>query len=242
MKSFEVHRKKPHLYVVFDGLEDPELITLKGRKALEWAKVIFYDNTVKKGLLSIAGPECRFINIDSMMGYERLIVFYTYRYNQAVWLTSDDPEVMQRIPYVIERGVTVTSVPGIPAALSVPVSIGIPPTRRGANESVWIMEHSELTDAAYRNLRCAARSSAALIIKIKMMHSIGKVAQVIKTVRGEHEPMVIVKEGNRINGTAGIFSSLSYREDGTKTILVIGKIASAHMNFGAYPSAMDIAI
>ena len=53
----------PELFIVGAGPGDPELITVKGYKALQQADVILYDNLANKELLAIARDTCEKIYV-----------------------------------------------------------------------------------------------------------------------------------------------------------------------------------
>ena len=53
----------PELYVVGAGPGDPDLLTIKGYKALQIAAVILYDNLANKQLLDIAPENCEKIYV-----------------------------------------------------------------------------------------------------------------------------------------------------------------------------------
>ncbi|MFQ5656887.1 MAG: uroporphyrinogen-III C-methyltransferase, partial [Candidatus Methylomirabilales bacterium] len=60
------------VYLVGAGPGDPELLTLKGKRALEEADVIVYDYLANERLLSHARPEAERICVGKEAGVHRL--------------------------------------------------------------------------------------------------------------------------------------------------------------------------
>ncbi|MEL6452606.1 MAG: siroheme synthase CysG [Pseudomonadota bacterium] len=140
--------RKGHVAFVGAGPGDPELLTLKARKALDEADVVIYDRLISKEILELARREATMIDVgkeafgpstpqDTING---LIVEHGLAGAQVVRLKSGDATVFGRldeeIEAVTEAGVDYHIVPGITAASAAVASIGQSLTRRGRNSSV----------------------------------------------------------------------------------------------------------
>ncbi|MEX0364655.1 MAG: uroporphyrinogen-III C-methyltransferase, partial [Ruegeria sp.] len=130
------------------GPGDPELLTLKARKALEEADVVIYDRLISKEILELARREATMIDVGKeafgpstpQETINDLIVEHGLKGSQVVRLKSGDATVFGRldeeIEAVTEAGVDYHIVPGITAASAAVASIGQSLTRRGRNSSV----------------------------------------------------------------------------------------------------------
>src|SRR5690349_6782287 len=172
----------PTLKIVGAGPGDPELITLKGMKALQSADVILYDALASSKLLEYATPNCKRVFVGKRRGKKefsqeeinQLIVFYATRYGTVVRLKGGDPNVFGRgheeLEYATRRGVEVIVIPGISSALAAPSSAGIPLTKRGVNESFWVVTGTLSSGELSNDIHLAAQSTATVIILMGLSH------------------------------------------------------------------------
>src|SRR5690349_15167783 len=97
-------QKSPTVTMVGAGPGDPDLITMKGIKALRNADVILYDALVSPELLELARPSCKKVYVGKRKGKKefsqeeinQLIVFYATRYTNIVRLKGGDSYVFGR--------------------------------------------------------------------------------------------------------------------------------------------------
>ncbi|MDA1154957.1 MAG: siroheme synthase CysG [Proteobacteria bacterium] len=140
--------KAGHVDLVGAGPGDPELLTLKARKALDKADVVIHDNLVTGEILELARREATIIDAGKQ-GFGRampqdqinaLIVQHALDGHHVVRLKAGDPTVFGRldeeISAIIDAGVSYTIVPGITAASAAVAGIGQSLTQRGRNSSV----------------------------------------------------------------------------------------------------------
>ncbi|WP_299614301.1 siroheme synthase CysG [uncultured Tateyamaria sp.] len=140
--------RKGHVAFVGAGPGDPELLTLKARKALDEADVVIYDRLISTEILELARREATMIDVGKeafgpstpQETINDLIVEHGLKGAQVVRLKSGDATVFGRLDEEIEAvtdaGVDYHIVPGITAASAAVASIGQSLTRRGRNSSV----------------------------------------------------------------------------------------------------------
>ena len=231
----------PRLYLVGAGPGDPDLITVKAVKILQEADVILYDALAAKELLNYARPGCKLINVGKRKGkvsasqhdINELIVKSAYRYSCIVRLKGGDPFVFGRgheeWEYAAQHGIAVTYIPGISSSVSGPASVGIPLTKRGVNESFWVITGTLASGEVSSDFRLAAQSTATIIILMGMSH-LHEIANLIGHVRSTNEPMAIVQNATLTNqkfvrGNAGnIFELATEHSLQTPAVIVIGKV------------------
>lgn len=140
---------KGHVVFVGAGPGDPELITLRGWRALQEADVVLYDSLVDERLLQGLDAELVFVGKRCgrhSMPQERiseLLVRHALRGKHVVRLKGGDPTVLGRTGEEALRlaasGIPFEIVPGVSSALAAPAFAGIPVTHRGLADSVCIV-------------------------------------------------------------------------------------------------------
>jgi len=232
----------PTLYIIGAGPGDPELISIKGSQELQRADVILYDALVSPDLLTTyAKRSCKLVNVGKRKGkreftqeeINQLLVFYAVRFQVVVRLKGGDPYVFGRgheeLEYAVNRGVNVELIPGISSALAAPASCGIPLTKRGVNESFWVVTGTLSSGELSNDIRLAAQSSATVII----LMGISKLKEILSLfiqARSPYEPVAIIEHATLptqrvISGAAsGILEQLEAQEINMPAVIVIGKV------------------
>ncbi len=148
----ETHLARPaapgHVAFVGAGPGDPDLLTMKARKALDAADVVIHDRLVAPEILELARREATLLDVGKE-GFGRhtdqgdineLIVAHVRGGAHVVRLKSGDPTIFGRLDEEIEAaeaaGIDWSIVPGITAASAAVAGIGQSLTRRGRNASV----------------------------------------------------------------------------------------------------------
>lgn len=229
------------LFIVGAGPGDPELITLKGLKAIRQADVILYDALVNPELLSEVKPGCKLVYVGKRKGKKefsqeeinQLIVFYASRYSVSVRLKGGDPYVFGRgheeLAYATRHGVKAEVISGISSALAAPAAAGIPLTKRGVNESFWVITGT-LSDGSISNdMMLAAQSTATVVILMGMTH-LAKIAHIFEHARSQHEPVAVIQQATCTEqkvavGTAStIMSAVIEKRIASPAVIVVGKV------------------
>jgi uroporphyrin-III C-methyltransferase len=231
----------PRLLIVGAGPGDPELITVKGLKAIQQADVILYDALASPELLKFSAKGAKKIYVGKRKGHKgfqqeeinQLVVFYAIRFGCVVRLKGGDPHVFGRgheeIEHAMRRGIPVEVIPGISSALAAPASAGIPLTKRGINESFWVVTGTLGSGEMSQDLILAAQSSATVIILMGLTH-LQKIAELFQELRSPDEPMAIIQEatlpGQKITiGTAAdLFQRAKSDEISSPAVIVVGKV------------------
>jgi uroporphyrin-III C-methyltransferase len=236
-----MEKTSPRLLIVGAGPGDPELITVKGLKAIQHADVILYDALVSPELVEFAPRGCKKIYVGKRRQKKefpqeeinQLIVFYAIRYGCVVRLKGGDPYVFGRgheeMEYAIRRGITVEVISGLTSALAAPAVAGIPLTKRGINESFWVITGTLSSGEMSKDLTLAAQSTATVIVLMGISH-LQKIAELFHQLRSPGEPVALVQgatlpEQKIIIGTAAnIFERAKENEINSPAVIVIGKV------------------
>lgn len=161
--------RKGRVDLVGAGPGDPELLTLKARKALDAADVVIHDRLVTPEILELARREALILDAGkegfgaatAQGDINALIVEHALKGAHVVRLKSGDPTVFGRLDEEIEAceaaGVDWAIVPGITAASAAVAGIGQSLTRRDRNSSVRYLTGHDMKGFAEHDWRALAR-------------------------------------------------------------------------------------
>jgi uroporphyrin-III C-methyltransferase len=237
-------KSNPTLRIIGAGPGDPELFTIKGALALQQADVILYDALVNKALLeNYAEPGCKLVYVGKRKAKKefgqdeinKLIVFYCNRYKNVVRLKGGDPFVFGRgheeMEYAVANGIHVEVIPGITSAVAAPSAAGIPLTKRGVNESFWVVTGTLASGDISNDIYHAARSSATVIILMGFT-KLQKIVSVFSEIRGGKEPVALVsyatwEQQKIVTGTIdSIVNTVDESGILSPAVIVIGKVVN----------------
>ncbi len=149
------------VFLVGAGPGDPGLLTLKGKRCLEDADVVLYDQLVNPELLKHArhaelinvGKRARRHGVDQRT-IEALLVHHGRAGKRVVRLKGGDPFVFGRggeeAEALSRAGLPYEIVPGISSAMAAPAYAGMPVTHRGYASSVAIVSGHSSAEAKAR--------------------------------------------------------------------------------------------
>ena len=158
-----------HVDFVGAGPGDPELLTLKARKALDAADVVIHDRLVTPGILELARREAVMIDAGkegfgtstAQEDINDMILDHARRGLHVVRLKSGDPGIFGRLDEEIAAvdgaGVSWRIVPGVTAAAAAAAAIGQSLTQRGRNSSVRMLTGHDMAGFADHDWRALAR-------------------------------------------------------------------------------------
>jgi len=239
---------KPHVTLVGAGPGDPDLISVKGLRAIQQANVLLYDALVHPTLLEHAPPKARKLYVGKRAGKHHLrqeeinerIVHYALSEGHVVRLKGGDPFVFGRgqeeIRYAESFNIATTVIPGISSATSLPGLQGIPLTHRSLSQGFWVLT---ATNAAYevaRDIELAVQSSATLVI-LMGMRKLAHIADSLLALGKAQIPIAIIQNGSlpdeRIaTGFAyNICQVAEKAQMGTPAIIVIGDVVRFSKTF-----------
>lgn len=238
----------PKITLVGAGPGDPELITLKGIRALRKADVVLYDALSSNELLNFAPPGSLKIYVGKRSGKHSmkqeeislLMVRFACSHGHVVRLKGGDPFVFGRgyeeLDFARGFGIPVEIVPGISSAISVPGLQGVPLTSRNVSESFWVLTGTTKDEQLSDDLRLAARSGATLVI----LMGVKKLLQIVELLseNGKADvPAMVIQQGSTIHektavGTVRtIVGEVKAKGVGTPGIIIIGEVVGLHASF-----------
>ncbi|WP_420397858.1 siroheme synthase CysG [Nioella sp.] len=168
--------REGHVALVGAGPGDPELLTLKARKALDEADVIIHDRLVAPEILELARREATLLDVGKQ-GFgrhtpqeeiARLMVEHAAKGLQVVRLKSGDPVIYGRLDEEIEAlevaGIGWSIVPGITSASAAAAGIGQSLTRRGRNSALRVLTGHDTEGFAEQDWAALARPGTVAAI------------------------------------------------------------------------------
>ncbi|GFE64038.1 siroheme synthase CysG [Litoreibacter roseus] len=161
--------KEGRVDLVGAGPGDPELLTLKARKALDTADVIIYDRLVAPEILELARREATLLSAGkegfgpsvTQDAINEMIVSHARGGAYVVRLKSGDPTVFGRLDEEIEAceasGVAWRIIPGITSASAAVAILGQSLTKRGRNSGVRFITGHDTKGFADHDWRALAQ-------------------------------------------------------------------------------------
>jgi uroporphyrin-III C-methyltransferase len=229
------------------GPGDPDLITVKGAKALAQADVVVYDRLVAPALLDLAPPTAERIYVGKepfrsawkQPEIDALLVERALTGATVVRLKGGDPFVFGRggeeLMACVAAGVPCEVVPGITSAVAAPAAAGIPVTHRGVARSFAVVTASTTGTAHAADAVPDLSKIAGAVDTLVLLMAAGKLAEtcdaLIAAGRPRDEPAAIVQwattpDERTIIGTLAELPALAAAANvGPPAALIVGKVA-----------------
>ena len=224
------------------GPGDPELITVRGARALAEADVVVYDRLVAPSLLDLAPPDAERIYVGKepgrapvpQRGIEQLLVERALAGATVVRLKGGDPFVFGRgreeVAACEEAGIPCEVVPGVSSAVAAPAAAGIPVTHRGIARSFAVVTGSTAHDDEVDLSKVAGADTLVVLM------AAGRLARtchdLIAAGRPADEPAAIVQwawtaDQRSVVGTLADLPILAEAASiGPPATLIVGSVAS----------------
>ncbi|CAG4991532.1 Uroporphyrinogen-III C-methyltransferase [Dyadobacter sp. CECT 9275] len=231
------------LTLIGAGPGDPDLITLKGIKALQKAKVVLYDSLAHPSLLEYCPEDTVKILVGKRFGktscgqddINNLILEYASRYDEVIRLKGGDPFIFGRgyeeIVFAAQHGIESEVIPGISSSYAAPALAGIPLTSRGMSESFWVITGTTKAHEISKDLELAARSTATVVV-LMGLHKLEEIVNLYASINKLDVPISIIQNGTLENQkvVTGKISNIAalarISEMASPAIIVIGPVAA----------------
>lgn len=241
--------KAPKLTLVGAGPGDPDLISVKGVKALSSADVVLYDALAHPDLLNYVPEKAIKIFVGKRKGVcqfkqddiNALIVENANKYGHVVRLKGGDPFIFGRgheeLLYAKFFGLETAIVPGISSSYSVPELHGIPLTRRGLNESFWVVTGTTREHELSSDILIAAKSTATIVVLMGMT-KLKEITEIFIKEGKENIPVAIIQNGSlpeeklAIGKINTIVAIVEQNQISSPAVIVIGEVVSLYPGFG----------
>ncbi len=235
------------LTLVGAGPGDPELISLKGVKALASADVVLYDALVHPELLNHCKPQAEKHFVGKRSGkhsfkqeeINQMIVDYALSKGHVVRLKGGDPFIFARgkeeLEYAETFNIKTAAIPGI-SSINLPGCYGIPLTRRNINESFWVITATTSRGTLSGDVKLAARSSATVVLLMGLKR-LAEIAEVFLAAGKEDLPVAVISKGSLpqaqlvLGDIKNIAKQVDREEVEAPALIVIGEAVGTHPQF-----------
>lgn len=195
-----------HVWLVGAGPGDPDLITVKGMKALQLADCVVYDRLANPQLLCHA-PQAEHIYVGKtpygpttpQATIGDILLEQARAGKRVVRLKGGDPFVFGRggeeVALLSRNAIPVTIVPGISSALAVPALAGIPVTHRHTATSFTVITGHLAPDnkEGYDWPALPKTDTLVILMGVKQLPRIA--AQLMALGRAANTPAAIIENG-----------------------------------------------
>lgn len=230
------------------GPGDPDLLTLKGVKALQTADVVLYDALTNEALLTHAPAKAIKVYVGKRSGehsfaqdaINKLMVDYALNYGHVVRLKGGDPFVFGRgyeeLDFAESYSIPVTVIPGISSSIGVPGLQQIPVTHRGLSESFWVITGTVSSGALSDDIYQAAKSNATVLV-LMGLKKLPEIVSIFKAEGKHNLPAAVVQNGSSADeklvvGTVNTIVEMAKTEKiQAPALLIFGQVVSLHPSF-----------
>lgn len=237
--------RESKVILVGAGPGDPELISVKGLKAIQSADVILYDALSSEELLSEAPEDAEVIYVGKrctkhslqQMDINALIYQKSKTARSVVRLKGGDPFIFGRgheeQVYLEKRGVQVEVIPGISSVTSLASLQHVPLTRRGISESFWVLTGTTKDHQLSEDVKKAVHTDATLVI-LMATRKLSVISQLLISAGKADIPMMIIESGSKtdekvfLGSPKDFVNGLSLKGPG---IIVIGEVVALHRDY-----------
>ncbi len=201
---------KPRLTLVGAGPGDPELISMKGIKALASADVVLYDALVHPDLLHHCNDDTLKVFVGKRAGVHsfqqekinEMIVEHALNRGHVVRLKGGDPFIFGRgkeeLDYAGTFGIETAVIPGI-SSINLPGYYGMSLTRRGINESFWVITAVTSNGELSSDLKLASQTNATVVVLMGLKR-IKQIVNIFKRANKDELPVAVIYRGSWQDG------------------------------------------
>jgi len=239
--------QEPKITLVGAGPGDPDLISLKGVKALNTADVVLYDALVNGALLNHAPENAIKIFVGrsddasfSQAAVNKLMIDYALNYGHVVRLKSGDPFVFARgfeeVDFAESYSIQTEIIPGISSAIGVPGLHKIPMIYGDLSQSFWVLAGTNSKGEISPDLTGAAKSNATVVV-LMGIERIREIAAIFKQEGKDRLPVAVIENGSFNNEkiVVGVVDTIAELIEDHKisspALLVFGDVVSLHPSF-----------
>ncbi|MFT9055312.1 MAG: uroporphyrinogen-III C-methyltransferase [Ethanoligenens sp.] len=227
------------------GPGDPDLLTVKGARALAEADVVVYDRLVSPAILARIPAHAERIDVGKESGshpvpqqrIQEILRDKALEGNLVVRLKGGDPFLFGRggeeLAFLAMNGIPFSEVPGIPSAIAAPAYAGIPVTNRGEARSLHIFTgHAKDNESPKIDFESAAKLGGTLVFLMGVSTMEHICAGLLAAGLAPATPAAIVENGTlpvqrRISSRlADISADARAQAVRSPSILVVGEVCS----------------
>jgi uroporphyrin-III C-methyltransferase len=230
------------------GPGDPELITLKGLKALSTADVVLYDALLHPDILAHIPKHVELVFVGKQKGVchyaqediNQLLVDKAIEKGHVVRLKGGDPFIFGRgheeIVFAQQHQIKTAVIPGVSSSIAVPELQGVPLTRRGVNDSFFVVTGTTRAHEISNDIQIAAKSNATVVVLMGMT-KLEEIMQLFinegkaETAVGIFQNGSLPNEKIALGTVSNIVEEVHRLSITSPAVIVIGEVVRLHPNF-----------
>ncbi|MEK9968767.1 MAG: siroheme synthase CysG [Ferrovibrio sp.] len=232
-----------HVTLVGAGPGNPDLLTIAAQRALIDADIVLYDALVAPEILDRVRRDAERVPVGKRKGrhsvgqdgINALLAEHATAGKRVVRLKAGDPFIFGRggeeMDYLTERGIAVSVIPGITAALGCAAAAGIPLTHRDLSHGLSLV--SGQLKKGEENFTWAARAAGGETVVVYMGLSQATTIRdrLLDAGVAPSLPVALIENGTRpdqqvSSGQLYALPSLAAQHGGGPVLLIIGKVAA----------------
>ncbi|MDR0425362.1 MAG: uroporphyrinogen-III C-methyltransferase [Clostridiales Family XIII bacterium] len=234
------------VWLVGAGPGAPDLLTLRGRRAIADAETVFYDGLVPEGILAEIPRGARAVPVGKRAGggtmpqeeINRMLAEEAKKGRRVVRLKGGDPFVFGRggeeMLALKESGIPCEIVPGVSSAIAAPACAGIPVTHRGLSPAFHVLAWRLRGGGspARPALEGLARAGGTLVALMCGGRMAGLGRRLIEAGFAPDMPAAIIEDGTTaqqrvsITDIAGLASGNDAGATKRPTLVVVGDVCA----------------
>ncbi len=226
------------------GPGEPDLLTVKGFKAIQAAEVVVYDRLVSEEILALASSSAELIYVGKKLDFHcvpqdqinQILVQKAQQGKRVVRLKGGDSFIFGRggeeLEELAEHGIKYEVIPGITAAAGATAYAGIPLTHRDHAQSVQFITGHIQKDGREIEWHSLAQSNNTLVFYMGLKQS-GHIMDKLVTHGLDPElPCAIIENGTRpsqrvLQGKLGELSKMAAQAV-SPALIVVGSVTQLH--------------
>ncbi|QDO96516.1 uroporphyrinogen-III C-methyltransferase [Ferrovibrio terrae] len=234
-----------HVALVGAGPGDPDLLTIAAQRALMDADIVLYDALVSPEILDRVRRDAERVSVGKRKGRHSigqdeiniLLAEHATAGKRVVRLKAGDPFIFGRggeeMDYLNARGIAVSVIPGITAALGCAASAGIPLTHRELSHGISLVS-GQLKDGSEDSfdwIERAAKAEETVVVYMGLSQAAHIRDRLIAAGASAALPVALIEKGTRPDqqvsaGALSTLPALATQHGGGPVLLIIGKVAA----------------
>ncbi|MCM3714686.1 uroporphyrinogen-III C-methyltransferase [Alkalihalobacillus oceani] len=246
--------KRGMVYLVGAGPGDAELISLKGKRALQQAEVVIFDRLINPFLLTYAKEDAKLIYCGKQPcrhtlrqeDIQKEILIHARKGKTVVRLKGGDPAVFGRVgeeaELLAEHHIPYEIVPGITAGIAATAYAGVPLTHRVHSDSFAVVtgHGSKKSGTPEINWQALSKGVKTIVFYMGIKHLKTIAAELMSRGKVSETPVLVVQWGTyskqrTIEGTlANIARKVAQAGVTNPAIIVVGEVVALRSKLAWY--------
>ena len=238
---------KGKVFIVGAGPGDPELITVKGLRAIQKADVILHDALIHPHLVFEINPVAEKIFVGKREGrhsvnqktIHRIMVEEAGKGRQIVRLKGGDPFIFGRggeeAEALAKKGIPFEVIAGVTAGIGAAAGFGIPLTYRNQASSTLLVTGHQCEKGGSQDWAALAKLDSTLVFYMGLKKIKEIVRGLVENSKPLNTPLAIIQNATMVNQEimtstlAGIEADLRLKKPKTPAIIIIGEVVNHYV-------------